>query len=659
MAITSISQLKEWFRSGKYPTGQQFASLMDSFIHKSDSIRVDNVKNLPEFLNEKFDKKQGDSLRREHDVLQRAFDLFKAAGDLTEFYKKTDTYSKKEVNEKLSAIPKISYKAVDALPSNPAEKVIYVLQHGENWTENMFTDGKWITLATHTGIYGNLENKVAGLAQEIVGINHPLSFTQGYVKNTGDLVTTSGVYRFSQLLPVKTGDTVRYKACGSENTLALAAYSGNTCIVAKSIVGNSQIVEATYTVPAGIDGIRLTIHTGSVTEDEAYVRIEGIQAAVGKMEGSLVKNTTDISALARELRGIVYTIDAFALREQRVYVKDKAVHSGDKGWVSFRLTGIPDGTKSVALHYNSQSSATYAISAWDKNNNFLDGVVMTEGNRQTAELTLPKDTAYIIATSTVTGTTDDNDVRLRMIGSSASLTERVNSLQKQVDKGVSASTPRNYLFMKNRNSINFTFDDSTSQDSDIKKVFDEFNVKCGFAIITASERYRNFHNEGFELLAHGIGAFSADTITEDAVRTAMQKGKSVVESLGVECHGWVTPSSQLKSNFQPVVCDYFDYGYTIYKGNDTTGQTIPKTAKSYQLWRIHIATLLKDYQRIIGEAVSENGALAVYGHGYEIGNLWTLDQLRTLLSYCKGKIEVLTPSESFLKLFSVRHNERL
>ena len=272
---------------------------------------------------------------------------------------------------------------------------------------------------------------------------------------------------------------------------------------------------------------------------------------------------------------------------------------------------------------------------------------------------MPKDTAYIIATSTVTGTTDDNDVRLRMIGSSASLTERVNSLQKQVDKGVSASTPRNYLFMKNRSSINFTFDDSTSQDSDIKKVFDEFNVKCGFAIITASERYRNFHDEGFELLAHGIGAFSAETITEDTVRTAMQKGKSVVESLGVECHGWVTPSSQLKSNFQPIVCDYFDYGYTIYKGNDTTGQTIPKTAKSYQLWRIHIATLLKDYQRIIDEAVSENGALAVYGHGFEIGNLWTLDQLRTLLSYCKGKTEVLTPSESFLKLFSVRHNERL
>ena len=523
----------------------------------------------------------------------------------------------------------------------------------------MFTDGKWITLATHTGIYGNLENKVADLAQEIVGINHPLSFTQGYVKNTGDLVTASGAYRFSQLLPVKTGDTVRYKACGSENTLALAAYSGNTCIVAKSIVGSSQIVEAIYTVPAGIDGIRLTIHTGSVTEDEAYVRIEGIQAAVGKMEGSLVKNTTDISALARELRGIVYTIDAFALREQRVYVKDKAVHSGDRGWVSLKLAGIPDGTKSVALHYNSQSSATYAISAWDKNNNFLDGVVMTEGNRQTAELTLPKDTAYIIATSTVTGTADDDDVRLRLIGSSASLIEQINSLQKQVDKGVSASTPRNYLFMKNRNSINFTFDDSTSQDSDIKKVFDEFNVKCGFAIITASERYRNFHNEGFELLAHGIGAFSAETITEDTVRTAMQKGKSVVESLGVECHGWVTPSSQLKSNFQPIVCDYFDYGYTIYKGNDTTGQTIPKTAKSYQLWRIHIATLLKDYQRIIDEAVSENGALAVYGHGFEIGNLWTLDQLRTLLSYCKGKTEVLTPSESFLKLFSVRHNERL
>ena len=149
MAITSISQLKEWFRSGKYPTGQQFASLMDSFIHKSDSIRVDNVKNLPEFLNEKFDKKQGDSLRREHDVLRRAFDLFKAAGDLTEFYKKTDTYSKKEVNEKLSAIPKMDYKVVPTLPTANISKTTVYITPGTDETsfiENIYEGGKWYVI---------------------------------------------------------------------------------------------------------------------------------------------------------------------------------------------------------------------------------------------------------------------------------------------------------------------------------------------------------------------------------------------------------------------------------------------------------------------------------------------------------------------------------
>lgn len=37
MAITSITKLKEWFSAGKRPTGEQFASLIDSF-----SIRAIN-----------------------------------------------------------------------------------------------------------------------------------------------------------------------------------------------------------------------------------------------------------------------------------------------------------------------------------------------------------------------------------------------------------------------------------------------------------------------------------------------------------------------------------------------------------------------------------------------------------------------------------------
>ena len=53
--------------------------------------------------------------------------------------------------------------------------------------------------------------------------------------------------------------------------------------------------------------------------------------------------------------------------------------------------------------------------------------------------------------------------------------------------------------------------------------------------------------------------------------------------------------------------------------------------------------------------------VSVYGHGYELTEtptVWTLEDLRTILTYCKkNNIEVLTPYQSCLKLFSEKHND--
>lgn len=67
MPIRSISQLKAWFRRGKYPTEEQFADWLDSYVHKEESkIPIAQVEGLPEQLNGKYAATAGQELERQH-----------------------------------------------------------------------------------------------------------------------------------------------------------------------------------------------------------------------------------------------------------------------------------------------------------------------------------------------------------------------------------------------------------------------------------------------------------------------------------------------------------------------------------------------------------------------------------------------------------------
>ncbi|GAB6121667.1 hypothetical protein [Dysgonomonas termitidis] len=51
MAIRERDLLKSWFRTGMYPTEEQFADFMDSYIHKLDSINFEDISGLDEYIN--------------------------------------------------------------------------------------------------------------------------------------------------------------------------------------------------------------------------------------------------------------------------------------------------------------------------------------------------------------------------------------------------------------------------------------------------------------------------------------------------------------------------------------------------------------------------------------------------------------------------------
>ena len=57
MAKQDKNKLKDWFRTGKYPTQEQFWDWMDSYIHRDDQLRIDaNFPELNGVLQQKVDK---------------------------------------------------------------------------------------------------------------------------------------------------------------------------------------------------------------------------------------------------------------------------------------------------------------------------------------------------------------------------------------------------------------------------------------------------------------------------------------------------------------------------------------------------------------------------------------------------------------------------
>lgn len=78
--------------------------------------------------------------------------ITKAVSDLTNYYTKSNTYTKTEVNELVSAIPKFSISVVSALPtSNISNTTIYLVSGGEGsnlYTEYIYVNNKWEILGS-------------------------------------------------------------------------------------------------------------------------------------------------------------------------------------------------------------------------------------------------------------------------------------------------------------------------------------------------------------------------------------------------------------------------------------------------------------------------------------------------------------------------------
>ena len=75
--------------------------------------------------------------------------------ELNNYYSKTETYSKDEVNSLISLIPKFQIKVVQSLPTkNISGTTIYLVKTSNNgsdiFTEYIFADSKWEKLGSQS-----------------------------------------------------------------------------------------------------------------------------------------------------------------------------------------------------------------------------------------------------------------------------------------------------------------------------------------------------------------------------------------------------------------------------------------------------------------------------------------------------------------------------
>lgn len=195
--------------------------------------------------------------------------------------------------------------------------------------------------------------------------------------------------------------------------------------------------------------------------------------------------------------------------------------------------------------------------------------------------------------------------------------------------------------------ITFVFDDGNIPSmGNIVKLFDEYDMKCGFGIITNRvvdfSILCDYQNRGYEMLSHSLShqnIFNIDN-NEELVLAEILNSKKVMEANGLRIRGWVTPNSVLKAEYLSLLQRYYKYGYTKFFGRDTNTDQMSRYVDKYELGRYSLEYVDIDaLKSIIDEAIADNKNIHFYGHTYPSDTM-TESKMTSLLDYVKSKQDI-------------------
>lgn len=485
--------------------------------------------------------------------------------------------------------------------------------------------------------------------EESGAVRIPLTYyglNNGFVKSDGTLQTHSG-YRVTNMIPVSQGDEFYISTIGSSSTFTVAYYTdiNENADTALSIqgTGTNQIFQ--IIIPSGVVGMRVTCIYDNISYLEASFKYSDID--------ELKKDISDINSTLHRT-SMTFTLSTG-------FVKSNGTL--DTASQNYRYTNLIEVRPGEKYHIKTYaSSSTLAVAYYQTSSGNADTTVSIVGTGadQEIDVIIPENISYMRITCTYAQISYlDFCYRYSYDDIISNVSTSLDNIQTQIK-----NIGKNYTLSKRKGCVSFIFDDGNANDSQIKTLFDSKNKKCGFAIYSADNRYKDYSNEGFEILAHAINQIPASA-TESDVRTILKTAYATVKNLTGACHGWVTPYSYLPEAFRPLVYDYYEYGYTISKGDVSTPSDacMAVNSLSYELWRTNLESLsIAEIKSIMDYAKANNKMMCIYGHGALMGtsSYWTLNDLEELLDYCNTiELEILPPYECNLDYFSYKHNESL
>lgn len=182
--------------------------------------------------------------------------------------------------------------------------------------------------------------------------------------------------------------------------------------------------------------------------------------------------------------------------------------------------------------------------------------------------------------------------------------------------------------------ISFQFDDNyVNTDRTIHNLFASYNKPCNWAFIASDSdvadvdlvtEYKNWQMKyGDGIMSHSINGtpFNTTNYTYETALAAISKAMENLEKAGFVVNGFVAPSSEMASEFMPILRLFQAYAFTSAAG-DSTFNTQSSDLENLHRYSIQSHSLqeIKDY---IDACITNGAMLVFYGHSADLGNTYS------------------------------------
>ena len=210
--------------------------------------------------------------------------------DLANYYKKTETYSQAEINNKISAIPKFDIKVCEALPdSNISKTTVYLLKSPKEETNNLYdeyiyVDSKWEKLGTQT------VGDIAGLSQRMTAAEANIE------QNTSSISTiNTNLTKKQDKLTAGTNITISGTMISAKDTTYDAATTTTAGLMSKDDKKKLDGMDAIV-----VDDSISTTSTNAIQNKAVGLKFQGVDSEISGINSALTAKTAEIAMIVNE-----------------------------------------------------------------------------------------------------------------------------------------------------------------------------------------------------------------------------------------------------------------------------------------------------------------------------------------------------------------------